>query len=146
MEKNIANELRKLDIEIGKKLFSISKAKNIPEPPSPLQGEIIDYLVINQKKGVNQRDLEKALNISKATISGTLLAMEKNNSIQRNISKEDARIKKIELTEDSIRIHENMKMVFEDLTKQLTNNISRKELNTFYNILEKLRKNIQTYN
>ena len=50
MEKNIANELKKLDIEIGKKLFSISKKNKIETVPSPLQARIIDFLIINQEQ------------------------------------------------------------------------------------------------
>lgn len=143
MEKNIANELKKLDIEIAKKLFSISKEKNIIAPPSPLQGRILDYLLANQEKEINQKDLEKALNVSKATVSGALFSMEKNNIIRRITSKSDSRSKQIVITEETMKTRENLKIVFESLNKKLTKNISEQEIETFYNILEKLRKNLR---
>lgn len=143
MKKNLANELKKLDIEIGKKMFSISKEKNMPSPPSPLQARIMDYLIINQEKAIYQKDLEKDLNISKSAISSTLVKMENNNIIERITSKDDARNKKILLKKDSIRIYENMKTLFEKLNEELTKNIPEKEIEDFYNVIEKLRKNIQ---
>lgn len=142
MRKNIANELKKLDIEIARKLFSISKENNIPEPPSPLQGRIMDYLVLHQGKEVFQKDLEKDLNVSKATVSSALFTMEKNNIVKRTTSKDDTRSKQIVVTEESIRVHENMKIVFDNLDKELTKNMSTDEIEAFFNIIEKLRKNL----
>lgn len=142
MRKNIANELKKLDIEIARKLFSISKENNIPEPPSPLQGRIMDYLVLHQGKEVFQKDLEKDLNVSKATVSSALFTMEKNNIVKRTTSKDDARSKQIVVTEESIRVHENMKIVFDNLDKELTKNMSTDEIEAFFNTIEKLRKNL----
>lgn len=142
MRKNVANELKKLDIEIARKLFSISKENNIPEPPSPLQGRIMDYLVLHQGKEVFQKDLEKDLNVSKATVSSALFTMEKNNIVKRTTSKDDARSKQIVVTEESIRVHENMKIVFDNLDKELTKNMSTDEIEAFFNTIEKLRKNL----
>lgn len=143
MEKNIANELKKLDIEIAKKLFSISKVQNILEPPSPLQGRIMDYLTVNEGKEVYQKDLEKNLNVSKATISAVLFTMENNNLIKRVTSKNDARSKQIIITEKSIKVYENMKIVFDNLNKELIKNLSDAEIESFLNTIEKLRENIQ---
>lgn len=142
MRKNIANELKKLDIEIARKLFSISKENNIPEPPSPLQGRIMDYLMLHQGKEVFQKDLEKDLNVSKATVSSALFTMEKNNIVKRTTSKDDARSKQIVVTEESIRVHENMKIVFDNLDKELTKNMSTDEIEAFFSTIEKLRKNL----
>lgn len=143
MNKNIVDELKKLDIEIGRKLFSISKENNIPDPPSPLQGRIMDYLVVNEGKEIYQKDLEKVLNVSKATVSSALFTMEKNNIIKRITSKNDARSKQIVITDGSIRVHENMKMVFNNINEELTKNMSDEEIETFLNTINKLRKNIQ---
>lgn len=143
MEKNIANELKKLDIEIAKKLFSISKIQNILEPPSPLQGRIMGYLTVNKGKEVYQKELEKNLNVSKATISAVLFTMENNNLIKRVTSKNDARSKQIIITEKSIKVYENMKVVFDNLNKELIKNLSDAEIESFLNTIEKLRENIQ---
>ena len=144
MEKNIANELKKVDIEIGKKLFSISKKNKIEAVPSPLQARIIDFLIINQEKeDICQKDLEEHFNVSKATISGALQIMENNGIIKRVIAKEDARSKKIILTEKSKKAHKEMYIIFKNLDEELKKGISKEELEIFYNIIEKLKNNLR---
>lgn len=146
MKKNIANELKKLDIEIARRLFSISKENKIEDSPSPLQGRILKYLVKNQDKEIYQKDLEDIFQISKATVSSVLFTMENNKIIQRVVSSNDARSKRIELTEKSKEVYKNMQIVFEKLNKELEKGLSEEEINTFYNILDKLYKNIKITN
>lgn len=143
MEKNIANELKKLDVEIGRKLFSIAKENKMQMPPSPLQARIIDFLMMNKGKDICQKDLEDTLEVSKATVSGVLQTMENNGIIKRVISKEDARSKKIILTQNSKKVHEKMYKLFEKLNEELTKGISEEELEKFFSTLEKLKSNIQ---
>lgn len=143
MEKYIASEIKKLDIEIGRKIYSISKQNNIEYTPSPLQGKIIDYLAIHSGEKINQNDLKNALGVSKATISGTLQIMEKNGIVRREIDENDARNKTIILTKKSEGLYEKVKYVFEILDKELTKNISKEELKAYYDISEKLFNNIK---
>ena len=143
MEKNIFEELKKLDIEIGQKLFAITKANKITIAPSPLQGRILRYLLENEEKNINQTELENALNISKATISGTLNTMEKNGIIYRIASGEDGRVKNIVLTPNSKQMHNEMKKSFTLLEKELSKDISEEELKTFFKIIEKMRENLK---
>ena len=64
MELNIVNQLKLLDIEIGRKLFSIAKLNEIDQPPSPLQGKILKYIVENEGKEIYQKNLEERFNSS----------------------------------------------------------------------------------
>lgn len=144
MEKYVANELKKLDVEIGKRIFAITKEKNIRFHPSPLQARIIKYLIENEGKEIYQKDLENVFEVSKATISGVLLTMEKNNTIMRVSSKNDARQKRIVLPEKSKEMYKEVKETFKTLNENLTKNISKEELERFYKTIEKMRKNIKS--
>ena len=117
MQKTIINELKKLDTEIARRLFSISKEKNIDAPPSPLQGRIMKYLVNNKDKEIYQKDLEDIFKVSKATVSSVLLSMENNKLIKRITLDTDARSKKIVLAENSQKVYEDMKIVFQKKLK-----------------------------
>ena len=143
MEKKLADELKKLEIEIAQKLFSIAKEKGIPAPPSPLQARILDFLFKNKDREVNQKDIEMNLGVSKATISGALNAMEKNNLIKRITSIKDSRSKQIIATEESQKTSKCLKVIFDDLNKELVKDISEEELNAFYSTMNKLSKNIR---
>ena len=139
----VANELKKLDVDISRKLFSIAKENKISFYPSPLQDKITKYLIENNKREVYQKELEEVFEVRKATISGVLFTMEKNEVIKRVASENDARQKKIVLTKKSKKIYEEVKETFKKLDEEITKNISEEELNNFLSTIEKIRKNIK---
>lgn len=146
MKKNIARELKNLDIEIGRKMFDISKESKMSGPPSPLQAGILDYLIMNKEKQINQKQLEENLGVSKTTISNALLSMEKNEMIERIQSDTDARNKEIRLTKKSENIFKEMINMFEILNKEMLKGISENEIEMFYCIIEKIKNNIRREN
>lgn len=143
MDRNVAEELKKLDVEIGRKMFQISKKTNMELPPSPLQGKIIDYLMINKDKCINGKDLENYLDVSKVTISNALLSMENNGIIVRTKSLEDGRNKNIELTDKSKDVFNQMSGLFSSLQKVLIKDIEQDKLNIFYEVLDKISNNMK---
>lgn len=142
MRKTIAESLKKLDVEMGRKMFKISKNLNIELPPSPLQGQILDYLFMNLDKKVTGKDLEDFLSVSKVTISNALLSMENKGIIERNKSQEDGRGKNIILTVKSKDIFNQMKCLFSELEKEITKGIKKEELEVFFDVLNKISNNI----
>lgn len=143
MERQLAKELKKIDIEIAQQLFSIAKEKQIPAPPSPLQTRILEFLFKNQDREINQKDIEQHICVSKATISGALFSMEKNGFIERITSEKDQRSKKIIFTESSKEAYKSLSLVFNEVNEKLTTGITEEELNTFYAILDKLSNNLR---
>lgn len=143
MEKQLAKELKKIDIEIGQQLFSIAKERKIPVPPSPLQTRILEFLFRNQDKEINQKDIEQYISVSKATISGALFSMEKNGLIKRETSEKDQRSKRIIFTESSKEAYKNLSLVFNEVNEKLKKDVSEEELDAFYATLEKLSNNLR---
>lgn len=143
MEKHIARDLKRVDIEIGQRLFSIAKEKDIPAPPSPLQARILEFLFKNEDNEVNQKDIEQHICVSKATISGALFSMEKNGFIKRVTSQKDQRSKQIIITDSSREAYNSLSIVFEEVNKELLEGVTEDEIDTFYKILDKFSKNIK---
>lgn len=143
MERKLAKELKKVDIEIAQQLFSISKDKKIPAPPSPLQIRILEFLFKNQDKEINQKDIEQHICVSKATISGALISMEKNGFIKRVISEKDQRSKNITFTDYSKEAYKSLALIFDELNEKLQKGISDEELNAFYATLDKISNNLR---
>lgn len=139
---SIINELQKLDVLIAKKMFKISKIENTNHPPSPLQFKILAYLLENKNNNISQSDLEKKLNVSRATISGVLFTMEKNEIISRIPSTTDARSKLIKLTDKSIERFTEMKNIWKKMSDELVKGISDKDLNTFRKVLDSMKQNL----
>lgn len=115
-------------------------------PPTPTQIRIVDYIFKHGKDNVYQRDLEKELNLTRATLSGVLKTMEKNGIIKREINNTDARSKKIILNSkfEELFIKSQNKLAKAEYI--LTDNINNEELMTFKNVLNKMKNNIIKYN
>lgn len=136
------SELKELNILIGKKMFEIAKIENVNHSPSPLQFRILDCLLNSKEGAICQRDLEKNLNVSKATISGVLFTMEKNGIIDRFSSEVDARSKDIKLTDKSLERFNEMKNVSKKIDEKLIQNIRKQDLDTFLFVLDSMKKNL----
>lgn len=114
--------------------------------PTPTQMQIIEYILMNEEKEVHQKDLEEILNLRRATVSGVLQTMEKNNLIERITDSNDARTKKIILNENAKKIFTQSQNKFKEVEEILVKNISKEELNNFSQVLNKMIKSLKESN
>ena len=63
--------------------------------------------------------------------------------IQRVPVAEDARLKKIILTEKAMILNENISMAINSVENKLSENITLEEINVFYRVLDKIRNNLE---
>ena len=100
---------------------------NVMQLPTPTQMQIIEYILNHTSEDIYQRDLEDILNLRRATVSGVLHTMEKNNLIRRVTDNEDTRSKKILLNNKAKEIFlQNQKKM--DKTEQtITQNIPKED-------------------
>lgn len=119
-----------------------SKTKKFP---TPTQMQIIEYIV-NAKTDVYQKDLESVLNLRRATVSGVLQTMERNDLIKRDASDEDARVKKIILNPKTMESFLEHKNKMEEIEKVAIKNISNDDLEAFSHVLEMMKQNIKDLN
>lgn len=142
MKPNIINEIKSLEVKIGKKLFQEAKLQEIKRPPSPLQAKILKYILDHKEEVVCGKDLENYFHISKATISEVLMAMEKSAIIKRISIPDDARAKRIVLTDTSLERFQELEKNFQSINEELLHGVSKKELECFLNVLQKMKNNI----
>lgn len=110
---------------------------------SEIQGLLIGYLNKNRHIDIFQKDIEEKFTIRRSTVTGVLQSMEKNGYITRESVEYDARLKKILLTEKGKQVHIHIINELEKFEKIITKDISEEELDTFIQILNKLKKNIE---
>jgi len=108
-----------------------------------MQGWVIGYVLANANREVFQKDIEKVFNIRRATVTGVLQLMERNGLIIRESVAYDARLKKITLTPKALELHERNVQRFLDFEAKLTRGLSKEEIEAFYAIAEKLKKNLE---
>ena len=131
-------KLKDLDKMIVRSLLDQEKLELLP---SPTQMQIIEY-IINSDEEVLQCDLEKAIKLRRATISGVLKTMEKKDLITRVISSKDARVKKIILSDKTKKMYLESKAKLEALEELITSNISDNEINIFLEVMNKMQENL----
>jgi MarR family transcriptional regulator, repressor for mepA len=108
-----------------------------------MQMWIIGFLDMNEGKEIFQKDIEAEFNIRRSTATGILQLMEKNGFITRQPVGRDSRLKKVVLTPQAkdlaLRVKQRMKHADAELAKGL----SQEELNTFFAIIDKIKKNAE---
>jgi Transcriptional regulators len=108
-----------------------------------MQGWIIGYLRSKSDRAVFQRDIEKDFNIRRATVTGVLQLMERNELIVRESVEFDARLKKIILTSKAITMHERIVQRFKEFENILRRGLNEEEIASFFAIAEKLKMNLK---
>jgi len=135
-------EIKELDKKITMFLIKNNDICHEFPPPTPTQIQIVKYIIKNNHKEIYQKDLEKNLNITKATLSGVLNTMEKNGILKRITNESDARSKKIVLKEDFKNVFIKNKKKLSETEKILIKNINNDELEIFTKILNKIKENV----
>lgn len=97
---------------------------------------------ITKYREVFQKDIEEEYDIRRASATGILKLMEKNNLMKRESVEYDARLKKIILTDKAIALLEQIEKNAKLFEERLTQGISKEELAFFYSIIEKMSKNL----
>lgn len=108
------------------------------------QAYVIDFIYNESKqRDIFQKDLEKELDLKRSSVSLMLNNMEKSNLIERVPIIEDARFKKIILTEKAIILYKNISIAIDSVENKLSENITLEEMKIFYRVLDKIRNNIE---
>ena len=141
-DKNIFNSIKELEKGIVRKIMSETSHNEMYSKPSIAQMQIIKYILKHDGKTIYQRNLEEVFNLRRATISGILKTMEKNNVIIRVCDPNDARGKIVILSDDAKKFFKEKETLFKKIETVLKKDISKEELEIFYKVILKMRDNI----
>lgn len=137
----IGVELRSLN-NLIRRYFEFSSYKKEIQAITGNNGWIIGYLAENEGRDIYQKDLEEHFTITRSTASKVLRLMEQKDLIQRQAVAQDARLKKIVLTEKAWKIRELMREDANRMEKQLTDGFTDEELKMLYSYVQRMKKNI----
>lgn len=91
-----------------------------------------------KNKKLNQKDLERILDISNPTVTGILNRLEAKNLIKRVPCKHDARIKYIEVTEKAIELDKEIRKTFKESEQELVSSLTPEEIDRLNGYLIKI--------
>ena len=115
-----------------------------PDRATLMHTWILGFLQNRQDAGKDtfQKDIETEFSINRSTTSEMLKSMCKNGMISRVPVDYDARLKKIVLTEKSLKFNQELSRKMNELDKILIKGLSESEVETFLKLCDKLIDNL----
>lgn len=120
-----------------------SQTKKYVDSITGTNGWIIGYLVEHNDRDMFQRDLEEDFSMRRSTATKMLQLMEKKGLIVRLPVDYDARLKKIVLTDRALEINSMVVQDVNALEQKLSRGLTEQELDAFFCVLEKIKKNME---
>lgn len=138
MEKqNLGRKIKVLSNQIRRKVEKDLTDRSIEVPST--QSRIIGFLYKESfKRDIFQKDIEEEFEIRRSSVTNILQLMEKNGYIKRISVAEDARLKKIVLTDKGLEIQQSVVKVLEEAENTLRTAYSEEELSQLLYLLDKL--------
>ncbi|EKQ57504.1 MULTISPECIES: MarR family winged helix-turn-helix transcriptional regulator [unclassified Clostridium] len=138
------------EIHIGKKISILSKRihrtiskEAVQYGLTDVQAKILAFIRFNSdKRDIFQRDIEEEFAIRRSSVTSVLQLMEKNGLVKRVSVSEDARLKKIVLTEKGLEIQRNVYEFILKFEKSLRDELSEDEFNILVALIDRLSKKI----
>ena len=140
-QRHIGRECRTVSNLIKRKLDNMF-SKKFGEGFTGIHSWIIGFIYRNQNKEIFQKDVEEEFSIRRSTATNILQLMEKNGLIVRKSVEYDARLKKLELTDKAIEVHELIGEEINNIESQVVKGLTEDEIETFFMLIDKIKKNL----
>lgn len=141
---SICHEIKALNHIITRKIL-VSADRAGVDKVTVMHGWIMCYIDDNRDRDIYQKDLEIEFGISRSTVTNILKLMEKKGYIERVSVENDARLKKLVLTERGEMTNSILKNTLSDNEARVTGILSSEEQDTFFALIRKLRDGLELY-
>ncbi len=135
--RHAARYIGKLSNKLRRKIDAFSSRENF----SGSQGKVLHFLLA-QTNDVFQKDIEEEYSLRPPTATVLLKKMEQNGLIYREAAENDARWKKIIVSEKALQYKDVVMADILNLEEELTQGISENDLDVFFSVVEKMLDNI----
>lgn len=108
-------------------------------------GQVKFLMLLYQKDGVSQDTLATELRMDKATTTRAIQKLENVGFVKRFPCKEDRRVNLVYLTEEAIKIEQEIKAILATWTDVITKDFSEEEKEQLIEMLKKVADNAVDY-
>ena len=108
-----------------------------------MHGWILAYLYESRDREVFQRDVERAFSITRSTVTNILQLMEKKGYIRRMSVPQDARLKRLVLTEEGAQAHQQIMLSLRQTDQCISSLLTEEENTELLRLLNKLRAGLE---
>jgi len=93
--------------------------------------------VINEKPGITAKEILQQMDTDKATLSGVLARLERDQLVYREVNPKDKRVQNIYVTEGSEHLCSQVAVIEQACVSDMMAGISNEEVDIFVSILDK---------
>lgn len=134
----IPAQLRRVNNLIQRRQNQIARVNGV-EDVTAMHGWILGYLERNSGRDVYQRDIEREFSVTRSTVTNILQLMEKKGYIRRESVPQDARLKRLVLTEAGAQVHQTILRSLRETDDYLESLLTEQENAELLRLLVKLR-------
>ena len=138
----IPAQMRRVNNLIFRKINQFHPQNEV-EDVTPMHEWILSYLFWHRDEPVYQRDIEREFSITRSTVTNILQLMERKGYIERQSVPQDARLKRLVLTEKGACIREKTMQALHQTDEFVESLLTPEENAELLRLLNKLRKGLQ---
>ena len=138
----IPAQVRRVNNLIFRKINQFHRENNV-DNVTPMHDWIMSYLYWHKNEPVYQRDIEREFSITRSTVTNILQLMERKGYIERQSVPQDARLKRLILTEEGGRVHEKTMLSLHQTDEFVAGLLTEEENAELLRLLNKLRKGLE---
>ena len=140
-EKSICFSLKRVNHIVERGIHTSLAAAGFDEITN-MHGWILGFLYHAQQP-VYQKDIESNFGIARSTVTNILQLMERKGYIERQSVPQDARLKRLILTEEGGRVHEKTMLSLHQTDEFVAGLLTEEENAELLRLLNKLRKGLE---
>lgn len=138
----IPAQIRRVNNLISRRVNHYSRLNGV-EDVTAMHGWILAFLYESRDREVYQRDIERAFSITRSTVTNILQLMEKKGYIRRVSVPQDARLKRLVLTEEGARAHQQIMLSLRQTDQFISGLLTEEENAELLRLLNKLRAGLE---
>ena len=142
-EEQIGFIIKELSRLIDRSIYQKSMRSTTGDSATAMHGWMIGYLYHRKGEEVFQKDMEADFHMAKSSVTAALQGLEKGGYIKRVPVERDGRLKKIVLTQEGERFHQNVEVAILDMEQHLTDGLDSEQITMFFATLEQIKSNLE---
>lgn len=139
MKEHIGFYIKRIHLEIEQRMNQKLKDLNLTKS----QVDVLIFLLKHQDKQISQRDIETEFSISNPTVTGILNRLEGKGYIKRHISKEDARVRIVQITPLALPLDDELRKNIDVIEDTIAQELSASEKEEFLRCLRKVLNTLE---
>lgn len=131
-------------LDVGKDMRRLMEQRLSKTGLTPIQSRILGYIFMEESRehSVFQRDIEELCRIRRSSVTSVLQLLEKKGLLRRESVPEDARLKKLMLTEEGWKLQKCTFHYLGTLEQDIRDIFTEEELKTFFDYMYRMDERV----